>query len=216
MAMTTTLVAPDMTTKAVPLLLVEELSHRVINEYAQAIAMVRLSAARTASPEAQVALLSTASRLDSFAQAHRALLAPRVQGDIELSHYLEGLCRAMTAAILAERDIRLSLVGETVVLAADRCWRVALIVAELITNAARHGLAARAGTILVKLERMGESVFCQVIDNGGSVARSPVPSRGMSVVRRLAGELGGQVGWTFGDRSTRVELAIPYFVGENQ
>jgi NAD(P)H-dependent FMN reductase len=63
-----------------PLILVEEISHRVVNEYSQAIAIIRLAAAEVVSREAREALGSAATRLIHFAEAHRALQAPRGSG----------------------------------------------------------------------------------------------------------------------------------------
>jgi hypothetical protein len=126
--------------RADPLILVEEISHRVVNEYSQAIAGIRLAARDVASSEAQAVLATAATRLLSFAEAHRALQAPRSGETINLADYLHRLCGAMTASFLQERGVRLSLSTDAVALPGERCWRVGLIVSELITNCVRHGL----------------------------------------------------------------------------
>ena len=59
--------------------LVEEISHRVVNEYAEAIAILALAASR-GSTTAQSALTQAAERLRAHADSHRALLAPRPRG----------------------------------------------------------------------------------------------------------------------------------------
>ena len=56
-----------------PLILVQEISHRVVNEYTQAIAGIRLAAAGVASPEGRLALVAAATQLHVYAEAHRAL-----------------------------------------------------------------------------------------------------------------------------------------------
>jgi two-component sensor histidine kinase len=93
-------------------------------------------------------------------------------------------------------------------MSAERAWRVALMVSELITNAVRHGVNDGGGAILIRLEDLGDVVSCHVIDNGGVTVR-PIASRGLSVVRRLAEEMGGDARWIFGEQGTRVELTIP-------
>jgi two-component sensor histidine kinase len=194
---------------ALPLLLVEEFSHRVVNEYAQAVASLRITARRTCSEEARSAMEEAAVRLCGYAEVHRALQVPRAIQTVDLTSYLEGLCKAVSASTLQDRGIILSLAGDSAIMSAERAWRVALMVSELITNAARHGVNDGGGAILIRLEDLGDVVSCHVIDNGGVTMR-PVASRGLSVVRRLAEEIGGDARWTFGEQGTRVELTIPF------
>ena len=194
--------------RAEPLLLVEEITHRVINEYAQAIAGIRLAARKAASNEAQAALAAAASRLLSFAEAHRALQAPVLGGNVDLADTLHRLCATMSAARLQERGIRLTLSDVPVSLAAGRCWRVALIVSELITNSMRHGLRGGPGNIRVEVEVRDQTVICRVIDDGCGKA-AVKPGRGFDVVMGLASEIGGGVGWCFAPDGARVELEFP-------
>jgi two-component sensor histidine kinase len=190
-----------------PLLFLEEFSHRVINQYATAAASIRLAQRQIASPAARSALDAAADRLGDYAEAHRALLVPVEHTAIDLADYLERLCFALTAAHLKERGITLSLSAESIVLDASRCWRAALIISELVTNAGRHALDG-GGTILVIVQRLGDTIVCRVVDNGG-VSRQPVPGRGTLVVRALAEDLDGDVRWTFGAHGSRAELSFP-------
>lgn len=192
----------------IPLLLLEELSHRVINEYSQAIASIRLIAARISCEEAKGALTMAVSRLCDYAAAHRALQVPVASLEVDLSNYLEQLCDALRAAMLDERGIMLSLTADKVPLERERCWRVALVVAELITNSVRHGRTGGGGVIVIRLEQLGDRAVCRVVDNGGS-STAPAVSRGSSVVRRLAQDIGGDVRWVFGHHGTRAEMSFP-------
>lgn len=199
--------------RAEPLLLVEEISHRVINEYAQAIAGIRLAAREIASDQAQAALAAAASRLLSFAEAHRALQAPVLSGDADLVETLSRLCATMSVARLEERGIKLTLSGSSVALAAERCWRVALIVSELITNSMRHGLRGGPGDIHVEVELNDRTVICRVID-GGCGKGTIKPGRGFDVVTGLASEIEGGVGWCFAPGRTSAELIFPIVAAE--
>ncbi len=190
------------------LILVEEISHRVVNEYAQAIAGLRTAERSVKHRDAQASLAKAAARLLSFAEVHRALQAPSRRGQVELTDTLTRLCETMSAARLKERGVTLTLAAEPVQLAAERCWRVALIVSELITNATRHGLRGEAGNVRVEAAVCGASTICRVIDDGRSEA--PIrPGRGFDVVTGLASEIGGEVGWCFGPAGTIAELRFP-------
>jgi two-component sensor histidine kinase len=191
-----------------PLILVEEISHRVVNEYTQVIAEIRLAAAETASMEARHVLASAAIRLRKFAEAHRALQAPTSADIGDLGSYLERLCATISSASLDERGVGLTLRTVTVCLPAQRCWRVALIVSELITNAVHHGLKGGQGKVVVEMEYAGLEVCCRVTDNGKAVPNHS-PGRGLKIVKTLAAELGGEIQVRFSPNGACVELVFP-------
>jgi len=191
-----------------PLHLVEEISHRVINEYTEAIASLSL-AARSADAQARLALDVAASRLRAHAEAHRALLAPSGDQRVDLAEHLAMVCRCMSAATLADHHIRLVLETDEVWLDADRCWRAGLIVAELIRNAVRHGLADCTGRIRVTVNRTSGCVSCLVCDNGSGRPHLQQPGRGRRLVQALAAELDGSVSWRFTPSGCHVEFHFP-------
>jgi two-component sensor histidine kinase len=127
---------------------------------------------------------------------------------LNLGKYLARLCAALSAASLTDLGIRLVLIEDHIDLAPERCWRVGLIVSELITNAVRHGFRGGCGMIAIDVRLMGAEVRCRVADNGGS-APNPAPSRGRRVVGRLAQDLGGDVGWRFGAEGVTAILSFP-------
>jgi two-component sensor histidine kinase len=57
-------------------LILAELSHRITNEFASAISMVSLAAARSGSGEVKAALAVVIDRLHNYASVHRALEMP--------------------------------------------------------------------------------------------------------------------------------------------
>lgn len=135
-----------------PLLYVAELLHRVSNEYASAISLASVMASRTSSHEAKSALETVIEHLLQLATTHRVLLPPVVDGTADLGDYLTRLCQAKVAAELERRGTTLRLaVVSPVALDPARCWRVGLIVSELITNAARHGLPSARGEIFISV-----------------------------------------------------------------
>jgi two-component sensor histidine kinase len=57
------MVSAEMTAWPTSLTLVEEISHRVLNEYSQAIMSLSMAAREATNPEARLALTAVASRL---------------------------------------------------------------------------------------------------------------------------------------------------------
>jgi len=191
-----------------PLHLVEEISHRVVNEYAEAICALGRAARAAHDSHAQLALTSAATRLRAQAEAHRALQAPIADGPMDLADYIGQLCACLAQAPLAENGIWLRVTADEVWLDADRCWRVGLIVAELVRNAARHGLSGVAAAIWVVVEDAAEHVRCSVCDNGRG-SPGVCAGRGRRLVQALAAELGGSAAWTFAPNGCRAVLEFP-------
>ena len=213
--MHTNTVSSCATDRVDPLVLVAEISHRVVNEYSQAIAGIRVAARNIASSEAREILTTAVTRLHRFAEAHRALQAPRSGKTLDLADYLQRLCEAVTAASLQERGIRLTLIADRAVLTAERCWRVALVVSELINNSVRHGLKSGPGCIKVELAVEGTEIACRVSDDGCGALHAR-PGRGLGVVVGLAEDLGGVVAWHFTAEGTVAELIFPQLTEELQ
>jgi two-component sensor histidine kinase len=198
-----TTVAPENTW-----LLVGELEHRVANEYALAVSSISLAVARSRNPETKAALTDAAQRLRNYADAHRALRAPLTGGRSDLAVYLRQLCGAVARAVLAERSIRLTLIEQSIELDAARCWRVGLIVSELITNAARHAFTGGDGAIAVRIAENQGTVYCSVTDNGHA-EHSPAAGYGTTITDALARELAGAIERRFTEFGTIITLSFP-------
>ena len=189
-------------------LFVAEIEHRVTNEYASAIASISLAASRAANLEARAALRGAAQRLRDYADVHRSLQAPAVAGKVDLAAYVGQLCHALSRARLDERRVSLSLVTEDVAIESQRCWRVGLIVSELITNCVRHGFNGAGGEIAIQIAQSRGAVLCTVSDNGRATCGAAL-GRGGQVVDALAQELGGFVERRYGAHGTTVVLSFP-------
>ena len=192
-----------------PLLLVGEISHRVLNEYTHAITTLALARAGTTDVTAQGALAAAEGRLRAYANVHRALRPPPGGRRYDLGAYLEQICAALSCAGLREKGVRLLLVPSDVTLTADRCWRVALIVAELVNNAVRHAFNEGGGRIVVEVESLGPTILCRVADDGRPPSSSLSQGQGRRIVESLAHALGGRIEWLFGRTGTEVVLVIP-------
>ena len=197
--------------QADPWLYIAEMEHRVANEYALAVASISLAAARSSDAEVKATLGGAAQRLRDYANVHRTLQAPLKPGLMDLSVYLRGLLDALVRASLSERGVSLTLIEQPIEIEAQRCWRVGLIVSELITNAVRHGFRGGSGAIMIELAKSVGQVHCSVRDDGRPVP-APSPGNGAHLVDSLAEELGGFVDRRFSRDGTTVLLSFPEFV----
>jgi two-component sensor histidine kinase len=188
---------------------VRELLHRISNEYTNAISFAHNVARRSSSDEARTVADKIADRLLALANAHRALYPPAADEPADLADNLSRLCRDMTSAWLAPGEITLQLaMPGPILLGGKICWRVCLIVYELITNSSRHASFLDRGCIMVSIEVVSGRVFCRVSDDG-SPALTYAPGRGSRLVDALAKELEGSVERQFGKSGTTVLLSFP-------
>lgn len=191
-----------------PDLLLREFSHRINNEFASAIAIVSIASARTESDVAKTALNTVRDQLHSYAEVHRALAMPELNRQIDAADAIARLCRAMSQARLSAEGIELTFVENLIELDAKRCWQMALVVSELITNSARHAFHRQGGAIRVELSQIGASIQCSVSDNG-CAAVVKQPGCGSKIVRALAESLGGTIEQRFEPTGTRATLTFP-------
>ena len=189
-------------------MLLHELNHRINNEFAAAISVVSLAAARSSNAEVKTALSGVAQLLHQYADVHRALEMPEYDTVIDAAAYLRQLCRSISRSQLDSRKIRLVLAAQPLRLPADQCWRLGMIVFELINNAARHAFAGGEGEIEVELSRVGAFAQCSVIDNGSGAATA-APGRGLSIIGELSRSLGGRFEQRFGPRGSTSILVFP-------
>jgi len=204
----------EQTSAAVPgsFLYIAEQAHRTNNDYASAIAALRLAERRTACAHSRAAVAGVTRKLAAFAALQTLLKPPAMVGRIDLADYLIRLCGAFAVARFEDRPIALSIAtADAILLEASRCWRAALIVAEFITNAERHAFTERGegGEIAVMVFATPVEIVCSVSDTGtGPKCHSP--GLGSDLVDRLAEDLGGHIVRRASPLRMTVELRIPH------
>jgi two-component sensor histidine kinase len=189
-------------------LLLRELNHRINNEFAAAIGFVSLTAARSRNDEVKTALASVMDCLHNYAQVHRALEMPSHDMRIDASAYLRRLCESIGRFKLEGRGIELVFVEHPFQMHSEQCWRLGMIVSELITNAARHAFGDNGGKIHIELVPSGPFVKCRVADNGRAAA-TVRPGRGLKIIEALVAGLDGTIEQHFGARGALSILTFP-------
>ena len=189
--------------------LLDELNHRIKNELASVINLVSFKAIWTDNADAKEELSNVVDLLHQHVEVHNILTMPDRDAFVDAGDQLRKLGLAMSRCKLDRMNIHLLLSIDTLPLESERCWRLALAVYELVTNAVRHAcFDGRDGEIKIKLMRAGSWVNCRVTDNGSGLARIK-PGRGLRIVGDLAKSLGGRMGHTFGTTSTSFVLDFP-------
>lgn len=174
-------------------LLLRETNHRLANSLAVLAAVLRRELGCAASIEARRSFERCEERIVAFGTLHRSLVIGGSRGNIALSNYMEGLCKALSEALLTPIGVQCELMLDAGEFPADRCERLGLVVTELVTNAAKHAFCGRAGEeVRIAVLQKADTLICVVSDNGtgAGVAKSGVGSQIVEqLVRALDGEM---------------------------
>jgi PAS domain S-box-containing protein len=178
--------------------LLQEVHHRVKNNFQTIISLLELQAAHLEQPGFDRLLYDIASRIRAMALIHEQLYQ---QSDF--SHVLlDELCASLVAhmqQVTAAASVRAEVRPGHIALPLNRAVPVALIVHELLLNAFKHGVAAGSHHIAVQFRRTADAVTIEVIDDGRhhppDLPAQLENSRhfGLRMVRLLARQLHGSV-----------------------
>jgi two-component sensor histidine kinase len=189
--------------------LLDELNHRIKNELASVINLVTFKAVWTDNVDAKEELSNVVDLLHQHVEVHSILTMPDRDALVDAGEQLRKLGLAMSRCKLDRFNIHLLLSAETLPLQSERCWRLALAVYELVTNAVRHAcFDGREGEIKIELMRTGSWVNCRVTDNGSGLGRIKL-GRGLRIVGQLASSLGGRIDRTAGATWNSFSLDFP-------
>lgn len=177
--------------------LLQEMNHRVKNSLQLVASMLHLQAGSADDEMVRHQLRDASSRITAIARAHQRLYRSDQVRSLDLAAYLVDLCADLEAST-GERRIQVDVPGP-VEIVTDRAIPIALVVTELVTNAAKYAYAdGAAGTIEVRLRRdEGDGIRLSVADSGAGLpagfdAKSS-KGLGMRITRILASQLGAEL-----------------------
>jgi two-component sensor histidine kinase len=195
-------------------LLLRELNHRINNELTSAICAVSVKAVESDSAAVKAALLEVVDLLHQCADVHRALHIPDQGRLTDAARYLQQVCFSITKYQLDRLAIHVLFSAAR--LEVERCWKLGLIVSELLTNMARHAqFDARHPELRVEVMLAGNVVKCGVSDNGS--APEPIPrGRGLTIIGELVSSLDGRVHTSCAAEGSYFLLTFPLTEGEQR
>ncbi len=194
---------------------IREIHHRVKNNLQTVAALLRLQARRIESPEAAAALEEAVRRVGSIAIVHETL-SQAVEETVAFDDIADRLARLVIDVGSTAAKVQVRREGSFGVLASEIATPLAMVVMELMQNAAEHGYAdGDEGEIVLRAERHGAILDVTVEDDGGGLPDGfdldSATSLGLSIVRTLVeSELGGHL--TLGhsvDGGTRAGISLP-------
>jgi two-component sensor histidine kinase len=213
---------------------IREVHHRVKNNLQTISSLLRIQSRRMAPGEARHALEESERRVRSIAVVHE-ILSRDTTDEVDFNEIVPALVRMAEDMSSSDRPVRISYRGEAGNLQASVATPLAVVLTELLQNAAEHafpepatvgaggsgrepaGLAevGPAGELVVELElqRKDAQLLVTVRDNGVGLPPGfsivDTSTLGLSIVRGLVrSQLGGTISMT-SDGGTIVELVVP-------
>ena len=151
-------------------LYLQELDHRVKNNFAQVASLLELQRREMQEDDAAFSALGiAAARVDSIARAHKSLY----RGDglptrVDMRAYLQELCDSLQMGLSLPPGVRLNCDADSVWLGRDRAISIGLLLNELATNAAKHAFPGRErGRIDVMFRQNADGSLCLVVEDDG-------------------------------------------------
>ena len=180
---------------------IREIHHRVKNNLQTVAALLRPQGRRLPDGPARVALEEAVRRVGTIALVHETLS----QGFDETVDFDEIAVRGLRAVVevaTSEHHVHSTLVVSFGRMRAEDATSVAMIISELVQNAAEHGLGDRDGMIEVHARRTTEEgedvVHVTITDDGAGLPtgfRPMLAGLGTRIVTSLVQDLRGTIRW---------------------
>lgn len=177
--------------------LLRELHHRVKNNLANVAGLLSLQKRRTKSAEVRNILAESVNRIQGLAATHDLLSHEDVSEARvdDIARKIVGVANANLRP--PETHIIFEVEPCPIVIPSRSVVILALVLNEMVSNAIKHGMSGmKEGTIVIRGREEDGRVIVEVLDNGSKpfdpLEEENGESLGISLIRNLIGDLGGQ------------------------
>lgn len=194
-----------------------EIHHRVKNNIASILSMLRLESRLLEDGTAREVLERIALRVESMGSLYELLAVNENTGKVSVRPYFERVCRSIERMAGASRlGWHIEVTGDDVPVGVDDAIALGAVVNELVANAAKYAFEGvpDTGLIRVAVADRGTELAVTVSDDGtGFAEREADPKStglGMRLVQMYLDTLSGEIDRETGPRGTRYSLRIPH------
>ncbi|OAF10638.1 histidine kinase [Bradyrhizobium centrolobii] len=190
-------------------LVLRESHHRMKNTLTLLGASVRRDFTRAGTRNVSAAVDRFERRIVAFGRLYQLLSNDDDSSTVSVAAFFESLCEALSEAVLEPARIRCEAAIENGTLQASHCHRLALMLTELVTNAAKHAFPNKRGALIrIDVANRDGSWLCTVADNGIG-ATGPLQGTGSRILEGLARSIHARMHGETGEGGTRVTTAMP-------
>jgi two-component sensor histidine kinase len=189
--------------------LLNELAHRVANNFATVAALIQQKSATVADPQAKSALDEATEQVRVMARIHSQLKAGDDRVVLDSRRLMLDLCADLRASLVpADGPVSITCEAASLPLSAREAVPIGLMVNELVTNSVKYAFpGGRKGVVRVLLERKAGVLRLAVEDNGVGM-QGPVQGTGLGhrLLRALADQLAGRLEVNSSGRGTMASI----------
>ena len=174
--------------------LLKEMNHRVKNSLSLVVGMLRLQAREDSHPEFAQQLEDAMLRVGAIARVHEQLYQSADVERFDVGRYIEGICKDLGASF-GQCEIHVQ-AQAGIIISTDRAISSALIVNELVSNAAKHAYQGQggAGSVWVNIATTGvDSFFIAIRDEGDGLPEGFEFGKGKGLGARMVRALTEQL-----------------------
>jgi two-component sensor histidine kinase len=172
--------------------LLDEFNHRLKNSLQILYGLLQIARSKTENPKAREVLSDTSRRIGAMGTAQQIIYSVRSSTDVSAKRLLEDVCANARAFLSEEVSIKYEAIAGF--LPKETAVPVALVLNELLTNAAKHGANDR-GRVSINValsQRSGEiELYVQDCGPGFNLRKAQGQSSGLGLVTMLAARLNG-------------------------
>jgi two-component sensor histidine kinase len=193
--------------------LVKEITHRVKNSLAVVASMLKLQANEVNDPMLTSRLEEAASRVSAVAKVHEHIQQAVGPDRLDLGMYVTDICRDLNQAVPLY-PIRVA-AEPGIDIATDQAVPIAIMVNELVTNAAKYAYQGdQSGNIWVRVDRgANDTIELSVRDEGRGLPANfdllSTPGLGMRIIHAFAQQLRAAIEVRRLDPGTEFIVGIP-------
>lgn len=187
---------------------VVEIRHRLANCFQLLTGLIQFRLTQAPDGESKRQLAGLQDAVASLGLLQQRLAVAGSDGFCDYLAEATDLWRHLTS----DRGISIALETEDIGVPADKATPLALILHELLTNCCEHAFPNRVGTIQVsfKIRKDGVAELMVIDDGVGLPSERPVrQSFGLSVVNRLANQLGGTLSMKNNSPGAAARISFP-------
>jgi len=191
--------------------LLREMNHRIKNSLTIVIAMLRLHARDNDGLSATEQLEAAAVRVHAVARAHESLYHSDDVESLDIGRYIQQVCQDIDDSL---PNCKLHVdAAHDIMIATDHAVPLALMVNELVTNAAKHAYEGQKDfNIWVGLSRNGDAIRVTVRDEGIGLPRnfnlSNSKGLGMRLLKAFQQQLSASV--DISPKTTGTEFVVQF------
>jgi two-component sensor histidine kinase len=185
-----------------------EANHRMMNILTRLLAMLRRDFSSFDDEQVRAAVAGFEVKIMALSELLRSVSPAPGANDIRVDSFFERLGRNLCVALLQPSGVGCEVSVDEGRLPVRVCERLALVVVELVMNAAKYAFVGReSGLIRVEMLRRDGAWTCRVADNGTGMEREHTGA-GLKIVNVLVQSIGGRLAIDSKPSGTSVSIVL--------